>query len=66
MDVRVIHKVERVFLIVPFAYLFAIALSWLSIYISLVLFMLIPILYIRPPREDRYLNSLSVQRIKQE
>lgn len=58
MDGRVICKVQRVFLIVPFIYLLAIGLSWISISASLVCYALIPVLYIRPPREDRYLTSL--------
>jgi uncharacterized membrane protein len=61
MDIRIIHKVERIFLLVPFAYLFAICLSFVSIPISLILYTLIPVLYIRPPREDRYLTSLPTQ-----
>ncbi len=62
MDRQIIRKVERVFLVVPFIYLIAICLSFVSIPITLVLYALIPILYIRPPREDRYLTSLPSQR----
>ncbi len=66
MDVRIIGKVQRIFLIVPFTYLFAICLSFVSIPVSLVLYALIPVLYIRPPREDRYLTSLRAQRIERD
>lgn len=66
MDRQIIRKVERIFLIVPFTYLFAICLSFVSIPVSLVLYALIPVLYIRPPREDRHLTSLRSQRISQD
>lgn len=62
MDVQIIHKVGRIFLVVPFIYLFTICLSFLSITISLILYALVPALYIRPPREDRHLTSLRRQR----
>lgn len=60
MDVEVIRKVEHIFLIVPFAYLGAICLSFLNAAVSL-----IPVLYIRPPREDRHLTSLGIQKRNQ-
>ncbi len=66
MDVRIIRKVQRIFLIVPFTYLFAICVSFVSIPASLVLYALIPVLYIRPPREDRHLTSLGSQRINRD
>lgn len=66
MDVRIIRKVQRIFLIVPFAYLFATCISFINIPASLVLYALIPVLYIRPPREDRHLTSLRSQRISQD
>lgn len=62
MDIWIIRKVERVFLIVPFVYLFAICLSFINIPASLILYVFIPVLYIRPPREDRHLTSLGIQR----
>lgn len=65
MNVKVIHKVERIFLIVPFAYLGAICLSFLNTAVSLILYILIPVLYIRPLREDRHLTSLGIQRTNQ-
>jgi hypothetical protein len=66
MDVRIIRKVQRIFLIVPFTYLFAICVSFVSIPASLVLYALIPVLYIRPPREDRHLTSLGSQAINRD
>lgn len=65
MDVEVVRKVERIFLIVPFAYLGAICLSFLNAAVSLILYILIPVLYIRPPREDRHLTSLGIQKRNQ-
>jgi uncharacterized membrane protein len=38
----------------------------ISVPISLILYALIPILYIRPPREDRYLTFLPRQRISRD
>lgn len=66
MDIRIIRKVQRIFLIVPFVYLVAICLSFVSVPLSLVLYTLIPVLYIRPPREDRYLTSLPMQRMSRD
>lgn len=62
MNVQIIRKVERIFLIVPLVYLVAIFISLFSVTVSLVLYALVPLLYIRPPREDRHLTSLQVQR----
>lgn len=62
MNMNIIRKVERVFLVVPFIYLAAICLAFLNTTICLILFALIPALYIRPPREDRHLTVLPVQR----
>lgn len=66
METGIIRKVERIFLIVPFVYLFAICLSLVSVPVTLILYALIPVLYIRPPREDRYLTSLPIQRMSRD
>lgn len=61
MDSELITHVRRVFLLVVFLYLLAIALAWLSIILAIICFALIPILYIVPSRRTRHLTSLKPQ-----
>lgn len=50
VEPRLIRAIGRVFLIVPFAYLFAIAVSLLNTRIGLLLYAIIPAFYIRQVR----------------
>jgi uncharacterized membrane protein len=61
MDSQLIAHVRRIFLLVVFLYLLAIALAWLSTTIAVVCFALIPVLYIVPSRRTRHLTSLKPQ-----
>ncbi len=58
MDSQLITHVRRVFLLVVFLYIVAIAIAWLSTVAAIACFTLIPLLYIRPSRLTRHLTSL--------
>jgi uncharacterized membrane protein len=54
-----IAQVRQVFRLVPLLYLVGIVLAFLNVPVSLIVFALLPILYIRSAKQDRYLTSLS-------
>ena len=54
-----IAQVRRVFTLVPLGYLGGIALAFWSVPVSLVVFALLPVLYVLPARQDRHLTSLA-------
>lgn len=61
MRPSLIRRVKRVFLAVALFYLVAIGLAFWSVPASLILYALLPLLYIRPAREDRHLTSLPAE-----
>ncbi len=58
MDSQLITHVRRVFLLVVFLYVVAIAIAWLSTIAAIICLALIPILYIKPSRHTQHLTSL--------
>jgi uncharacterized membrane protein len=62
LSADLIRRVKRIFLRVPLLYLLAIGLAYWSVPASLLLYALLPILYIRPAREDRHLTSLPAEK----
>jgi uncharacterized membrane protein len=58
LDADFIRHVGRVFIVVPVLYVAASAIAWLSTVAAIVVFVLIPLLYVRPARHTRHLTSL--------
>jgi uncharacterized membrane protein len=58
LDPEFVRHVTRVFILVPALYAMAAAIAWLNTIVAIAVFVLIPLLYVRPARHTRHLTSL--------
>ncbi len=58
IDPELVSHVRHVFMLVVALYLIAIALAWVSTFLAIFCFVLIPTLYVIPARQTRHLTSL--------
>jgi uncharacterized membrane protein len=58
IDPELVSHVRHVFMLVVALYLLAIAIAWVSTFLAIFCFVLIPALYVIPARQTRHLTSL--------
>jgi uncharacterized membrane protein len=58
IDPGMVHYVRRIFALVPILYIVAGASAWISPVVAIISFAVIPLLYVIPAHQTRYLTSL--------